>query len=529
MNKITAKEQLKKSWEAFKKAWKNIIQTTAWATKTVWRTTEWLYRAIDAGDLAIQSKLWKSSNKVLDFTKRNILKILIVASVLTHSWNKIYQNQKDKNKDNMEQYFQLKENDSNFLDFNNIEQNTFWNNSIFFDKDFGKEFVSWKTIEEISEDLILKHDAWLTFYLMLPEDIKNNRVETINHIRNKLWNIPEFEYLKDDQYTPTQNEVTNTFNIRPDYKELAENSSLKKTPYWIPIPLKEEIRKIDNETFIGSAKIAIDLIWDYDQSYAEIWDKVLQEYTKDDIANLLTMIAMIETWQTVSIIWTDTYHRWELWKHQCFSFWPHHVLMKDWWLKARFNLDLTEWQIYHPVNSNMLVMWFMIEKIKERSLDKDGNVTISNDIIAQEIIKLLKFMKNTNLNTEDQSLISFCRFYNWTAYKGNDYDNKIITAMKLVKIPSEYKTNKWDFTFSNIDSKGENLIYYYNVPANTDTSNKTLNIEKPDDIIKKFKKTYKTKSNQIQVTRRNWNKYSDDAIFQSWDIVYIKFHTSDAK
>ncbi len=126
MNKITPKEQLKKSWDAFKKAWKNIVQTTAWAAKTVWKTAEWLYRAIDSWDLAIYNKLWKSSNKVLDFTKRNILKILIAASVLTRSWNKIYQNQKDKDPNKIELSEKLNDNKIDLKTFDNKIKTSDW-------------------------------------------------------------------------------------------------------------------------------------------------------------------------------------------------------------------------------------------------------------------------------------------------------------------------------------------------------------------------------------------------------------------
>lgn len=47
-------------------------------------------------DLVINSKLWKSSNKILNFTKKNILKILIATSILIYSWVKVYENYKNK-------------------------------------------------------------------------------------------------------------------------------------------------------------------------------------------------------------------------------------------------------------------------------------------------------------------------------------------------------------------------------------------------------------------------------------------------
>lgn len=97
MNKYNeSKNALNKSWEDFKKAWKSLWIATGWTLKTILNTTKWLHNLIDSWDLAIHSKLWKSSNKVVDFTKKNILKILIASSILTYSWNKIYENQKDK-------------------------------------------------------------------------------------------------------------------------------------------------------------------------------------------------------------------------------------------------------------------------------------------------------------------------------------------------------------------------------------------------------------------------------------------------
>lgn len=91
-----SKGQSHKSLASLQKAWEILTKTPSEIAKTIWKTTEWLYHLINSWDLAIHSALWKSSNKIVDFTKRNILKILIAWSILTTSWAMIYPNPKDK-------------------------------------------------------------------------------------------------------------------------------------------------------------------------------------------------------------------------------------------------------------------------------------------------------------------------------------------------------------------------------------------------------------------------------------------------
>ena len=101
-NNNSSKKQLEKSWDAFKESWKNLAKTALCATKVVWNIVKWLYHVVDAADLGIYSKLWDSSNKIIDGVKKNIIKILIPVSILAYSWNKVYQNQKDKKIDDIE-------------------------------------------------------------------------------------------------------------------------------------------------------------------------------------------------------------------------------------------------------------------------------------------------------------------------------------------------------------------------------------------------------------------------------------------
>jgi len=119
MNKKNHKDQLEKSWESFKKAWKGIISTVTELSKAIWNTVKWTYHLVDAWDQKLHSKLWKSSNKITDTVKKNIIKILIASSVLYYWWNKVHQHQKDKKIDNKELPEHIKDNTINLKDINN--------------------------------------------------------------------------------------------------------------------------------------------------------------------------------------------------------------------------------------------------------------------------------------------------------------------------------------------------------------------------------------------------------------------------
>ncbi len=496
-NNISPKDQINQAGNDFKEAWKLI--------------RSWTKNTINAWNNKIGSKIPDSKYKIINKAKNNLLTILLV-SWITFWWVKAIQkiNNPTEDKNHIEIYQKLTNTDKEFLVYENLEKNIFWNNEIYFDKEYLEKFLKVETIEKLNDSTIIKRDAGLIFYLVTPEDIKESRTETINYIIEKLWSNKEFEYLKEDWYKPTSNSVTNTFNIRPDFKDLWKNSTLDKNPFWIPIPIKKELRQIESQNFLECANKSIDLLWDYNESYDKIRQEVLKEYTKDDIATLLTSIALIETWQTTWTIGDDTYHRREEWDYKCFSFWPQHVLMKYAWLQARFNLWLTEGQVCHPINSNMLVLWFIIEKFKER--------WISEENIIKEIKSMLKFLKNDNLKPDNQSLKEFCIFYNWSGYKSNKYNEKLVTTIKISNIPDQYRRNKQWFTFENIDSSWENIVYSYTTSNNTNSE--------------KIKKTYNENYNHqngIKITDKSWKEYSNNEKIDSSTKVYIKVEISKLK
>lgn len=283
--------------------------------------------------------------------------------------------------------------------------------------------------------IILKRDVWMSFYVMNTKDIQYTTVKgkngktvrrasrnaTINHLRKKLWALKEFSYLNNSEYAPWKDDVTKTFNIRPDFAEY-----LKKHPnsYFIPIPLDSEKRKIGDKKFKNYAKSWIDEICKKDEPYGKYWKWIRD---KSKLAAFFTAIAKVETWKTDKRIWTDEYHRRETNWHNCFSFGPHHILMEWSWKKA-FNIlkdkwyFSTEWQVYHPKNSTMRCMWFIVEKLRYNTKEKD---------IPQKIRNMLSFFNKNNVTWED--FRNFALMYNGSGYRKNNYHNKFAQAYNLVK------------------------------------------------------------------------------------------------
>lgn len=286
--------------------------------------------------------------------------------------------------------------------------------------------------------IILKRDVWMSFYVMQAKDIQGysevkdkkwkvidikwDRVATINYLREKLWAVPEFAYLKRDEYAPKNengNRVfTQTFNIRGDFAAQTKNNPGR---YFIPIPLDSNVRKFEDKEFKDYAKIWVDELCKTNEPYWKYWAWI----NRSKLAKFITTIAKVETWKTNKRIWTDEYHRWEEWNHNCFSFWPHHVLM-EWPWKTAFNTlkdawyFSTEWQTYHPKNSTMRCMWFIVEKLKN----------MGHKNITKSINNMLSFFNKKNVTGAD--FRAFARMYNGKSYERNNYHNKFAQAYNSI-------------------------------------------------------------------------------------------------
>lgn len=100
----TSKEQIKDSWESFKKAWKQLWTAVVSTATGLWNLFKWACQAVDAWDKKIWEKIekkkqekWKDTTwKVKKFFRNNIMKLLLWASVLTYWWVEGYQQIKEK-------------------------------------------------------------------------------------------------------------------------------------------------------------------------------------------------------------------------------------------------------------------------------------------------------------------------------------------------------------------------------------------------------------------------------------------------
>lgn len=516
---------INESWEYRKNVAEDLLKTTV-------HTTAATYKALDAWDKLI-GKIWKpSENKVIDYIRNNLLKILIVWSIIGYTWVKTYQSfdkdKKGEKTEEVETFSWTKQ-----MKFETNQKNAYRNNDDFFDKKFYKDG---NTIDTLDANVYTSYDGGWYFYLMLPEDVKKDRVTTINDLRKKLSKYEKFKYLSSSDYEPQHNEeedtwaFTNTFNLRDDYEWLAKNSSFesKNNRFRIPIPLKKEVRKISNKEFNTASNNAIQLLPMYNTTYGDIINRLSKKIDNKKLGELLTIIALLETWKTNTTIWSDEYHRREKWSYKCFSFWPQHVLMDGPWLVARKQLQLTECQTYNPTNSNALVLWFMIEKIIETFYLPEDRPELSKltdtrkQQIADRLYKHLAFLNSEEFTTDN--VADFCKFYNWGDYKKNNYDKKLIQAFTYLKKslekpnidPKTYYLNNGGFTFYKMrtDEKWDtNYVSYKYIIQEGWT---------PWAVIWHFKETYDDFSDkEMTITNDTLQPYLKTKKFQKWDIVYV--------
>lgn len=438
-----AKESTKSAWEWVKKFGKWVIDSITWFAKWLWQWVKTWFHVADAWDKKLREKVKNSDiknekvKKATEIWANNIFKILYawwLATLLTLWWKwlveKIWKNN-DKNINTVEvTKWENSKIDDKTIDISVFMENPHWNNPDYFD--------SSKVVErdEQYKDqwIILIRDVWMTFYVMNVNDIqyseivgKNwkkvtqaSRTKTINYLRKKLWAIPEFEYLNNSEYEPKSewNDVTRTFNIRTDFEQYTKDYP---NTYYVPIPMKTNERKVNDKAFYYYANEWITEICN-DSIYWDYWKKIIDKIPEEKLATFITAIAKVETWATTATIWTSEYYRRENWKHNCYSFWPYHVLMedsgKDAYIKLVKNWHFsTEWQLYHPKNSSIWVLWFIAEKSNFKS---------------EKLTTILSFLNKDPETITPDDLRKFAEFYNWTNYEENDYHTKFCTSYKNI-------------------------------------------------------------------------------------------------
>lgn len=179
-------------------------------------------------------------------------------------------------------------------------------------------------------------DVGLKFYLVQPGD-------TVSEIRERLMKYDEFSYLR------VQDTKLSSFNIPA--KKL-------RAGMWIPIPVEAKDRQLSEAQFVSYAHDGIEQMLKH-PAYSKEMKRILDRVSKREL--VATMIAVAKQEGGGKPLGQFELHRWEA--HQLsFSFSYFHVLMKGPGLHARQNLNLTEGQLYHPLNAVKLFLAFMIEK-----------------------------------------------------------------------------------------------------------------------------------------------------------------------
>ncbi len=337
----TSKEQIQNSWESFKKAWKQLWTAIASIATGLWNVLKWTYQAVDSWDKKIweniekkMQKKWKNTSwNVWHFFRNNIAKILIWASVLTYWWTKAVESVKERHEENTE------------LAINEEEKG-----------DIQSAVV--EDLQYIEQWVKLLRDWPLTFYVV-------KEWEWLGIIKKKLEKIPEFSYLQDPiYYVPSDwSRNISAFNT--------PNTSLQPW-FFLPIPIKIEDRQIELDEFKNDAKQALSQMKN-NEKYGDKTKELLNKISEKDVISFMAAYARSETAcdheDFKDQIWTVELHRREK-KYKSYSFSYFHILMEknaDWktpwpWLKARYNLWLTEWDCYDPINACKLFLGYCFEK-----------------------------------------------------------------------------------------------------------------------------------------------------------------------
>jgi|GEM_PF-961157 hypothetical protein len=212
--------------------------------------------------------------------------------------------------------------------------------------------VDEKTVE-------LFRDEGTTFYVVKKGD-------TINGIRSRLAQIPEFSYLEESFYAhPAANEKgedisaytrnISAFNILPRHI---------KVGMYIPIPLKIDDRRLSYKQVTNYCYEGICEMKE-DSFYKEQVKDIVEEHGEKKLLEIMIAFARSETAaNTEQAIGEYSFQRYEGDRgHHEYSFTMFHILMQGPGLRARRRLGLTEGQCYHPKNAAKLFLGYWLEKV----------------------------------------------------------------------------------------------------------------------------------------------------------------------
>lgn len=232
-----------------------------------------------------------------------------------------------------------------------VEPHAFFDDEPDFLREITDERGEWSPKQRKQRRRTLEHgellfdDVGLSFYRVQDGD-------TISEIRERLVRYPEFAHLA------VQQEKLESFNI-PARK--------LRGGMWLPIPIENARRRISEAQFVAYAADAVEEIAQ-DEVYGKDVARILERVSHREL--MATMIAIAKQEGGGKPLGQFELHRWEN-HHLAFSFSYFHVLMKGPGLRARRKLNLTEGQLYHPINAVKLFLAFLVEKCAETGTHPD--------------------------------------------------------------------------------------------------------------------------------------------------------------
>ena len=173
--------------------------------------------------------------------------------------------------------------------------------------------------------------------------------DTTTSIRDKLAQYPEFEYLKDRSYRPTETNWRSTIGLNIRNDSLRAMAKAQETVF---IPSKIEDRKMEAGDFFKKCKESVTNM--KDTVYADRIQNLVNKVGIDKIAKVMTAFAKCE-----SNLWEQWLYRYESANSYSLSYF--HILMSWGWLKARNNLRFSEAGTFDPINAGMLFLGFWCE------------------------------------------------------------------------------------------------------------------------------------------------------------------------
>lgn len=427
------------------------------------------------------------TSKLKDYLKNKYIAWSLVLALLTWGWYITKQITNDKISENKE---------------NVVEDNyPFKKENLPYRDNFT--FKPWIIDENPAKWVYLKHDAWLTFYIVQPEDIKQDMLD-LEWIRKKLAKIPQFKYLERDEYErKSWLRKTKSFNVPKWIIDKSKITHIKKWKFLIPIPIDSDFRKLSAENFANYCHEAIQEIETNHKYWKHIQELLIKVPEKELIAKMLAFARSETTEEYTSFtqsIWSTELHRREE-SVLAFSFTYFHILMEknaDWktswpWLRARLNLWLTEWETYHPKNAAKLFLWYRIEKT------------------------------NWNLNSyfpiREENITHVAKTYNWSISYTPKFKANYQFSQKLL--------NWWTSKYDNINLEKSWIEYIwlnskskktYKYTVQQKTTVKSIKKE----IVKIFNenKNY-PKIKEANIVRKDWTAISDKIILNEWASLYI--------